>query len=99
MSTKKREVIWGGPASWARTSEPSAPGKPSSGPPGKADRVETRGCAEMPIMPDAALLAAGRMIKLTQQGELSPYVWVHPDDSGNSPIQKPFPLDGNNPFE
>ena len=29
----------------------------------------------MPIMPDATLLAAGRMIKLTQQRELSPYVW------------------------
>jgi hypothetical protein len=34
----------------------------------------------MPIMSDAALLAAGRMIKLTQQHELSPFVWVHPDE-------------------
>jgi hypothetical protein len=39
------------------------------------------------------------MIKLTETREITPYVWVHPDDSGNSPIQKPFPLDGNNPFE
>jgi hypothetical protein len=34
----------------------------------------------MPVMADAALLAPARMIKLTQQRELTPYVWVHPNE-------------------
>jgi hypothetical protein len=34
----------------------------------------------MPIMPNAAILAAGHMIKLTETREIAPYAWVHPDD-------------------
>jgi hypothetical protein len=33
----------------------------------------------MPIMPDAALFAAGSHDQ-AQQRELSPYAWVHPDE-------------------
>jgi hypothetical protein len=33
----------------------------------------------MPVVPDAALFATG-VIKLTQQREIAPYKWVHPDD-------------------
>jgi hypothetical protein len=36
----------------------------------------------MPIMPDAAILAVRTLIKLTQQREITPYAWVHPDDDG-----------------
>jgi hypothetical protein len=34
----------------------------------------------MPIMSGAALLAPVHMIKLTEQRELEPYHWVHPDE-------------------
>jgi hypothetical protein len=32
----------------------------------------------MPVMPDTALRV--HMIRLTQQREIAPYKWVHPDD-------------------
>jgi hypothetical protein len=34
----------------------------------------------MPVMSEAALLAAGRMIKLTEQREVAPYPLAHPDE-------------------
>jgi hypothetical protein len=33
----------------------------------------------MPVMPDAALFARVHMIKLTQQREIAPYKWGHPE--------------------
>jgi hypothetical protein len=32
------------------------------------------------VVPDAAVLAAGGMIKLTREREIDPIPWVHPDD-------------------
>jgi hypothetical protein len=34
----------------------------------------------MPLMRNAALKAAVYMVKLTQEREITPYVWVHPDE-------------------
>jgi hypothetical protein len=34
----------------------------------------------MPILPDARYSRPVRMIKLTEAREITPYVWVHPDD-------------------
>jgi hypothetical protein len=33
----------------------------------------------MPIVPDAPYSTPVRLIKLAEQREFSPYVWVHPD--------------------
>jgi hypothetical protein len=42
-------------------------------------RMLDRG-VEMPIVSDAAILAAGQHHQAHQGAEISPYVWVHPVD-------------------
>jgi hypothetical protein len=34
----------------------------------------------MPVMPDTRYSPRVHMVKLTQQREITPYKWVHPDD-------------------
>jgi hypothetical protein len=54
------------------------------GSPADAARVaadlETGGGAEMPVMQERSICAPVHMIKLTQEREITPYVWVHPED-------------------
>jgi hypothetical protein len=42
--------------------------------------METRGGAEMPLLRAPRYSPPVRVIKLTEQRELSPYVSVHPDE-------------------
>jgi hypothetical protein len=42
--------------------------------------LKARGVAEMPIVQERRYAPPVRMIKLTQQRELTSYVWVHPDE-------------------
>jgi hypothetical protein len=34
----------------------------------------------MPVVQEGRIRAAVHMIKLTQEREITPYVWVHPDE-------------------
>jgi len=49
---------------------------------GLFDRDEALGSGpEMPVMPNAAILAAGAHDQADRDArEITPYVWVHPDD-------------------
>ena len=68
---------YGGPvqASYPATSIVSTP---SAGA-GHAN-LEARGGIEMPVMQKAVTRHRVHMIKLTETREITPYVWVHPDE-------------------
>jgi len=53
---------------------------PTRAPAARYADLETRGGAEMPVVPNAALRAAGAHDPLTEERQTAPYVWVHPDD-------------------
>jgi hypothetical protein len=41
--------------------------------------LEAGSGAQMPRMPDPSLFASVRMIRLTKQRKIDPYLWVHPE--------------------
>ena len=42
--------------------------------------MEAGSVAQMSIMPQGSLRAAGAHVKLTETREITPYKWVHPDE-------------------
>jgi hypothetical protein len=44
----------------------------------------------MQVMQEARYVAPVRMMKLTQEREVTPYVWVHPDETDAAYYLMPF---------
>jgi hypothetical protein len=60
--------------------EPREPAARRHPPAARHADLETGSRAEMPVMPQGRHAPLVHMIKLTEQREITPYFWVHPDE-------------------